>query len=808
MRAVIQDARHALRMLSKTPAFTAVAILTLALGIGANTAIFTVANSVLLRPLPYWQPDRLLLVQNASLANRSNSGPISWLRFTTIRDQNRSFSGIAAFTNETFNLSGRGDPVQVAAARVSANFFNVLGVRPAMGRVFSTAEDQPGGPDVVLVSHSFWMRALGGAANAIGQHLTLDSRDYSVIGVLPASFQFAPLGFNIDIWAPRVVEFNLVTPQQVQGGTGFLSAVARLRPAITNRQAQAEMDVLNRRYQQTYPGRPDADPKQVIDAADLKDQIVANVRPALLLLSGAVALLLLIACANVASLLLSRAMARRKEIALRAALGAGRARIIRALLVESSLLGLAGGAAGTLLAAWCTAVLSRFANNQTALLGELHLDFGVLAFTAAVSLASGLLFGLAPALLVSRPDLNEVLRDEGRGATAARSRSRVRSLLVVGQVALSLVLLIGSGLLIRSFVRLATASPGFDPKAVLTMQIELPPARYGKPQQMIAFSDDAIRRVQALPGVEAAAVSSALPVNPIRFSPVLFEGQPELPLAQRPLVSIQAISPEYAKVFRVPLLRGRQFNAHDDAQGARVVMVNETLARRFWPNQNPVGKKVWVGRLAPAEVVGVLGDVKNISLAADANPEVFLPFPQLPWAHLNLNLRSAGDPPGLIRAVRAAIAQIDRDQPVTRMQTLEQVLAASASSQRFTMLLLGSFSATALILALVGIYGLVAYSVTQRSPELGVRIALGATRGDILKLVVVHGTKLALYGVVIGAAGSLILTRLLSGMLYRTSATDPLTFMLSAFLFTAAAMAASYIPARRATRIDPVQAFR
>ena len=808
MAALLQDARYALRTLAKTPGFTVVAIFTLTLGIGANTAIFTVANSVLLRPLPYSDPERLVQVSAASATQRSDLTPMSWLRFTTIRDQNRSFSGMAAFTNEIFNLSGRGDPVQVASARVTGDFFDVLGVRPALGRSFRADEDRPGGANEVLVSHSFWMRTLGGAGNAVGQHLTLDSRDYTVIGVLPASFQFAPLGRTIDLWAPRVFDLNLITPQQVQGGTGFLTAVARLRPGVSLEHAQAEMEVLNRQYQQNYPGRPDNGPRIVIDLQDLKEQIVANLRPALLMLSGAVALLLLIACANVAGLLLSRAMARRKEMAVRAAMGAARGAIMRQLLVESSLVGLLGGAAGALLAAWCIAALAGFGDDQAGPLGELHLDFRVLAFTAAISLASGLLFGLIPSLLLSRPDLNEVLRDEGRGNTATRTRGRVQGVLVVGQVALSLILLIASGLLVRSFIRLETALPGFDPSGILTMKIDLPPARYGKPPQMIEFYQDALQRVRALAGVESVAISSALPVNPMRFSPVLFEGQPDVPLAQRPIVSIQAVSPEYGRVLRVPLIRGREFTDHDDAQAPHVVMVNQALARRFWPNHDAIGKKVWAGRMAVAEVVGVLGDVKNLSLAADPNPEVFLPFPQLPWARLNLSLRTAGDPSKLARAARGEIAQIDREQPVTGIQTMDQVLAASAAQRRFTVLLLGSFSATALILALVGIYGLVAYSVAQRSGELGIRIALGATRGDILKLVVGHGTRLALWGVAIGAAGSLILMRLLSSMLYRTSATDPLTFILSSVLFTGAALAASYLPARRATRIDPVEALR
>ena len=806
MSALLKDLRYATRMLVKNPAFSAVAIVTLALGIGANTAIFTVADSVLLRPLPFPHAERLLVVSAADNGNRTNLTPISWLRFTTIRDQNRSFSGIAAFTNESFNLSGRGDPVQVSSARVSWNFFDVLGVRPVLGRSFLSGEDTAGGPNTVLVSHSFWMRTLGGSRDAIGQHLTLDSRDYTVAGVLPANFQFLLLGRDVDLWAPRVFDLNLITPQQVERGSGFLTAIARLRPDVTRDRAQAEMDILNRQFQSNYPGRPDADPRRIVDASDLRRQTVANVRPAILLLSGAVAILLLIACANVAGLLFSQALARRKEIAVRAAVGASRGDIIRQLLIESTLLGVLGGAAGALLAAWCISAVSGM--DFTGAAGDLRIEYRVLAFTALISVASGVLFGLLPSLLLSRPDLNQVLREEGRGAGSGRGRNLVRNILVVSQVALSMILLIASGLLLRSFVRLESASPGFDPERVVTMLIDLAPARYAKPAQMIEFSSEALRRIRELPGVEAAAVSSALPVNPMRFAPVLFEGQPELPVAQRPIVNIQAITPEYGEVLRVPLLRGRPFNDHDTAEAPRVVMVNETLARRFWPNQEAIGKKVWVGTLAPAQVIGVMGDVKNAALAVDANPEVFLPFPQLAWAHLNLCVRTSAESARVIPAVRARIAAIDKDQPVTGVQTMQQLLDASASGPRATMLLFAGFSAAALLLAVVGIYGLVAHSVAQRTGELGVRIALGASRNDILKLVAGEGLRLAIYGIAIGIAGSLALTRVLSGMLYKTPATDPITFLACIVLFIAAALAASFRPARRAASIDPADVMR
>ncbi len=809
MNAWRQDVRYALRMLARSRAFTAAAILTLGLGIGANTAIFTVANALMLRPLPFADSSRLALVSTALATDRSQLTPMSWLRFTTMHDHNRSFSGLAAFTNETFDLSGRGDPEQLPSARVTSGFFDVLGVRPALGRTFLPEEDQAGGKNVVLISHAFWIRKLGGAPDIIGQNIALDSRDSTVIGVLPANFSFAFLGKNIDIWAPRVFELSLATPQQIQAGTGFLTAVGRLRDGVTIEQARAEMAVLDREYRGNFPGRPDANPRYLVDVASLRDQFVANIRPALLMLSAAVALVLLIACANVASLLLSRALVRKKEIALRAAIGAGRSAIVRLLLVESMLVALMAGALGVLLAEWCTSLLTSFGGDSLGMSSELPIDLRVLVFTAAISLLSGLLFGLIPALQLSRPDLNSVLRDEGRGNTGGRRRNLARSLLVVGQVGLSMVLIIGAGLLIRSFVRLQATSAGFDPHGVLTMRIQLPPAKYRTPQQMVTFYNRAIEQAASVPGVQAAAISSALPVVPMRLSPVLFEGQPEVPLPQRPIVSIQAISPDYSAVLHVPLLRGRTFDEHDDAEGARVVMVNQTLARRFWPNQDPIGKKVWPGRqTAAALVVGVLGDVKNFGLAADSNPEVFLPFPQLPWPLLNLFLRTSLDPASLVPAVRREIAKIDQDQPVTGVQTLEEVIASSTSQRRFTMLLLAAFSATALILAIVGIYGALAYSVAQRTGELGVRIALGADRSDILRLVVGQGLALTLAGIALGLLGSLLLTRVMSSMLFQVSASDPATFALSGALFLAVASIASYLQARRATRIDPTEALR
>jgi putative ABC transport system permease protein len=800
--------RYALRTLAASPGFAAVAILTLALGIGANTAIFTVANSLLLRPLTYSDPSRLVLVSWPPRNERPDFLGISYTRFKLIQEQSRSFSSVVGFTNETFNLSGRGDAEEISSARVSWNFFDSLGVRPMVGRTFDPQEDQPGGKAVVLISHAFATRLFGQGKNAVGQNLTLDSRDYTVIGVLPAKFVFALAGAAVDIWAPRVFDLNIATPQQINGGASFLTVMARLAPGTTLHQAQAEMDLLDQRFMHDNPGRPDNDPRRAFLVTELQQQLVANIRPALLMLVGAVGLVLLIACANVASLLLSRAVGRSKEIAVRAALGASAAMLLRQLLTESLLLAGLSGALGILLAAWGTRALSAITLSTHPEMAAVRMDLWALAFTVAISIASGIVFGLAPALQLSKPDLNMLLRDEGRGSSGGRRRNRARNLLVVAQVALSTVLLVASGLLIRSFVRLRATNPGFDPRNVVTMQIELPPTKYATRPQMIAFYNEVLRQLQPLPGVQAVAISSALPLNTTRLTPMLLEGQPVVPIGQRPVLNVETISPEYSSVLRVPLLRGRTFTEHDDATAPPVAIVNQALARRFWPNENPIGKHIVLGRLPQAsEVVGVFGDLKNSTLASDANPEVMLPFPQLPWAGLNLSIRTAGDPHTLMPTVRRQIAMIDRDQPLTKVQTLEELLVSGSAERLFTMLLLGIFSGTALILAMVGIYGVIAYSVAQRAHELGIRMALGAAREDILKLVVGHGLALTVTGIAIGLAGSLALTGVLASLLYRTSPTDPYTYTICALIFITVALIASYIPARRALRVDPAVAL-
>ena len=809
MMNLTQDVRYAARVFAQTPAFAAVAVLTLAIGIGANTAIFSVANALLLRPLPYPQPDRLVLLSGEKKANGERRGPLTYPRFTLVQDRSRTFTGVAAFCAEVFNLTGRGDPEQIRAARVSWDFFNILGVPPVLGRWFRAEEDKPGGAPVVIVSYPFWRRRFAADPSVVGQSLTLDSKDYTIIGVLPADFRFALLGQNTDIFAPRVFELNLITPEQARGGSGFLNYLARLRPGTGILGAQSEMDALAAQYRQEYPKLPDADPSLTVRVGNLRDEMVAGVRLAVLILFGAVSLVLLIACANVASLLLSRALGRRREIAVRTAVGASRGALIRQLLTESLMLAMLGGVLGAVLSAWGTRALARIAESSLPRASEIRVDGYVLAFTAVVSVFAGVVFGLVPAWQISRADLNSVLRSEGRTATAGHRRNRLRNLLVVSQVALSMVLVIGAGLLMRNFVQLRGAHPGFDPHHVLSMNVALPPARYAKGAQMAAFCDELVRQVRAVPGVLSAAASSALPATTTRLSPALPEGQPQLPLSQRPLFNIQMSGPGYAATLHIPVLAGREFTERDDAGRPLVAMVNQTTARRYWPNENPIGKHVLLGRIPmPLEVVGVLGDIRNVGVASDVAAEIFVPFAQRPWANINLIVRTAGDPHAYVSAVLARLLALDRDQPVTAIRTLDELLESGAAQPRFTAFLLGTLSVAALLLAVVGIYGVIAYSVAERTQEIGIRIALGAEPADIMRLVLRHGLLLALSGIAIGLAASLALTRLLGSLLYRVSVTDPVTFTIGAVLFAAVAMLASYLPARRATRVDPMIALR
>jgi putative ABC transport system permease protein len=804
METAVRDLRYGLRTLAKTPAFSALAILTLALGIGANTAIFTVANSVLLRPLAYKDPGQLMRIST----RRDGSCCLSLPYYTLLRDTNHSFSGVAAYQYDAANLVGRSVVEQVEAERVSGNFFDVLGVQPLAGRAFTLEEDRPAGQPVLLVGYELATRLFGDPRNGVGQHLAVNSEDYTVIGVLPPKFGVQLLGRQVEIWTTRLVDLSLTTPARVNRGGMYYEAIGRLRPGVTPQEARVETEVIFGEYKRDKPDNFDSTSDVFMTVSDLEANLVANVRPTLLILSVAVGFVLLIACANVASLFLFRALGRRKEFALRSALGAPRSVLVGQLLTESVLMGLLGGALGVLLGYGGTRFLGAFTESTLPQLADMPLDSRVLAFTFALSVLSGIAFGLAPSIELSRPDLAAALSEEGRGSAAGRRRNRARSVLVTAQVALSMVLLIGSGLLIRSFVRLRAVNPGFQVKHTLTAQTFLAPSTYPEPSERIAFYQEALRHLQSIPGAASASLSTALPVVPTHSAPARFEGQPEVELGRRPIVLIESISPDYPKTIGVPLVRGRTFDDGDNASAGRVAMVNEAAVRRFWPNQDPTGKLIWIGDLPPFRVVGVLGDVKNDALARPTEPEVFFSFPQFPFPLLYLSVRTTIDPHGLASALRAQIAAVNKGQPVTDLQTMEERLESGSAQTRSMMLLIGVFSATALFLALVGIYGLIAYSVAQRTQELGIRMALGASRSDILALVVGNGLRLAVAGIAIGLAASYALTRLMATLLFDTSATDPTTFAISAIVFIAVGALSSYIPARRALRVNPGDALR
>jgi len=805
MPALLRDLHYGARMLRKNFGFSLAAIFTLALGIGANTAIFTVTNALLLRPFPYRDPQQLVSL-DAKDKTKDVGGTL--LRYELVRDRNQSFQSLAVWTNDTLNLTGHGEPLQVPVVRVSPNFFTTLGVQPQLGRTFRDEEGRPEGRPVVMIGNFLWRSRFGGDRNIIGQTITLDTTPHTIVGVLPAGVQF-PFAGPADIWTPRYFELSLMTPQRLRMGVGYLNLVARLRPGTTLERADAELAVLNQQYREQNPAAPDADPTVVMTAEPLRNLVVADVRAKVLILTGSVALVLLIACANVASLLLSRALSRRKEIAVRAALGASRGVVVRQLLTESMLLAVAAGLLGTGLSWVGIRALVLWGASQLPQGVPIQMDMRVLLFTLLSSLLAGIFFGTFPALQLSRLDLETSLRDEGRGTSTGQARAHMKSLLVVSQVALSLLLLIGAGLLLRSFGRLLGVDPGFDAHNVLTMNVSLPTVKYANPAQQTAFFDEILRRVSVLPGVRNAAISATLPLTWTRITPVLPEGQANVPLAERPFIDIEAISPQWFQTMRVPLRAGREFNAADNADAPKVVIVNETFARRFWGKQNPLDRQIVVGRgPGKSRVIGVAADVRNKGLAQDTQAQLYLPFAQLPWAEMNLLVRTMVPPQSLTSAVRAQISAVDPDQPVAGIQTVDQIVDSSLAQPRFTMLLFGVFSATALALSVIGIYGVLAYWVAQRRYELGIRLALGAQRADILRIVVRQGFMLSIVGIGIGLMAALLLTRLMSSLLYKVGTLDLTTFAVAPLVFLGVALLASYLPARSAMRVDPAEALR
>jgi putative ABC transport system permease protein len=803
---MLTDLRYALRMLIKRPAFSAIAILTLGLAIGANSAIFSVVNAVLLRPLPYAHSEQLVRVFGSqpqlALAPTSPANFLEW------KEQNEVFERIATYVGQGFNLTGGDKPERVIGARVSADLFPLLGVQPGLGRAFTEEEDHDGHGQVVILSQEFWQARFGGDAHALNRTITLNERPYTVVGIMPAGFAFPDT--RTQVWTP--VAFN--PAERATRDTNFIDVIARLKTGVSIEQARAHMTALAQRQAERDPESNTGVGAKVVS---LQEQIVGDVRPMLVVLLGAVGFVLLIACANVANLLLARAAARQKEMAIRGALGASRSRVVRLLLTESVVLAVLGGAVGLILASWSLDLLVSLKPANLPRLAEIGINRTVFVFTLTISVVTGIVFGLVPAFQASKPDLNEGLKDSGRGATGGPGRHRVRALLVVSEIALSLVLLVGAGLMMRSFARLLAVDPGFKADHVLTAFVSLPVSKYPRGDEQAAFFGRLIERLRNLPGVSSAGVVSDMPLFGGSSTGFEIDGRPAPLPGQRPLTDYRMISPDYFTAMGIRLVKGRAFSRHDTEDAPGVVIINETMAARFFPGEDPIGKRIGLSGNPRdwREIVGVVGDVRNYGVDSDVKPEAYVPLVQNAPGYLasvasamNVIVRSTNAPAALTIALREQVQALDKDQPVSEVRTMEWYLSESMAQRRFNMLLLGAFGGLALVLAAVGIYGVIAYTVTQRTHEMGIRIALGARGGDILKLIFAHAMFTTLTGIVIGLGAALALTRLLQNLLYQVTATDPFVFGSITLLLILVAMVATYIPARRAMKVDPITALR
>jgi putative ABC transport system permease protein len=797
METLWQDLRYGVRTLLKKPGFTFIAVLAIALGIGANTAIFSVVNGVLLRPLPFKDPDTLARLYEENSEHSFFRQSATYPNFNDWREQNSVFEAMAAYVSGSTNLTGRAEPERIQAAAVTADFFRVLRVDPILGRTIQPDEVKPGGPKVAVLSYRFWQSHYGGDPDITGQALTLDAEAYTIVGVMPREAQWPS---TAELWIPVTLDLS-----QMGRRSQFLGVIARLNQGATWQQATTEMDAIGTRLAEQYPT---PNKGWGVAVVPLTDVVVGDVRPALLVLLGAVGFVLLIACTNVANLLLARAASREKEIAIRTALGARRTRLIRQLLTESMLLAIAGGALGLLLALWAVDVLLSLSAGSIPRVQEINIDARVLGFTLLVSLLTGAIFGLVPALQASKTSLNESLKEGGRRSSGS-SGHRVHSLLVISEIALSLILLIGAGLMVKSFQRLQQVNPGFNAENVLTARLSLPDVRYPQPINVASFTEQVIDRIAALPGVESAAAIANLPLGGNGWSnSFAIEGRPPLPPGEFIAADNNRITPDYFRTMEIPLIKGRFFSERDGANSPAVIIVSETFARRFFHDEDPMGKRVIVHDGGPPrEIVGIVGNVKHEGLDTDIRPMMYVPYAQNPNDTLNLVVR-AGDPKLQVAAVRSAVWEVDKDLPVANIRTMKELLAESVARSKFSMLLLTIFAGAALLLAVVGIYGVMSYSVNQRIHEIGIRMALGARGSDVLKLVVAQGMRLALIGVAIGLAGAFAMTRLMASLLYGVSATDPITFVVISSLLAGVALAACFVPARRATKVDPMIALR
>ena len=808
MNTLLQDVRFSLRMLLKKPGFTFIVVLALALGIGANTAIFSVVNTILLRPLPYKNSARLIWLRETNPTADIKEESLSPPNYLDWKTQSQSYEDMGAFASTRVTLtSGSGEPERLNAAYVTDGFFSVLGAEPQIGRTFTPEEDKPGNNRLVILSSGLFERRFGSDLNLIGNAITINGNPYTVVGVMPKDF-ITPKPDDRrppEMWLPFGIDYNK------EGRRGdYLSVVARLKPDVTVEQARAEMQTITERLEQQYP---DTNSGWRSIVMPLHERFVGNIRPALMVLLGAVCFLLLIACANVANLLLARSTARQKEIAIRTALGARRGRIVQQLLTESVMLSLTGGALGLLFAFWGVGVLTSLSPGSIPRVSEIGVDGRVLVFTLGVSVLTGIIFGLLPALQVSNPNLNETLKEGGRSSAEGTRGGRLRGALAVIEVALALVLLIGAGLMARSFLRLQEVNPGFDARRVLTVGFFLPSTKYKEGPQVVAFYKELLSNTESLPGVVSAGAIDTLPLdvggNVLGF---VIEGRPpSQPGDDPPDAEHRVVSENYFRTMGIPLLRGRLFEQQDGPNAPQAIVINETFSNRYFPNEDPVGKRINLGdpQTDPwLAIVGVVRDTRHEGLSEEPYSQMYAVHTQVPRRSLAMVVRTSGDPMSVVSAIRSRIAGMDRELPLSNMRTMEQILSESIMRPRFNMLLITIFAVVAMVLASVGIYGVISYSVSQRTHEIGVRIALGARPRDIFKMVLGQGMKLALTGVGAGIVAAFALTRVMVSLLYGVEATDPLTFVAISAVLTGIVIVASYIPARRATKVDPMISLR
>jgi putative ABC transport system permease protein len=800
----------------KNPGFIAIAIFALALGVGANTAIFSVVNAVLLHPINYENPDQLVMVWEKSVRRGFGQIPTSVPNFTDLRTGNNSLEDLGAFADSNFNLTGGDQPERVIAVRVTASLLSLVGVKPLKGRLFLSGEDQPQASRVLILSHRLWQRSFGANENIVGQTVALNGDSYTVVGIMPSSFKFPPAFSatvassqyampNADLWVPMTPDAN-ATARDIR----TLFMIGRLKPGVSAAAAQSELNVIASRLQKEYAA---ADADMQVDVVPLRQQITGDIRLALIVLFGAVGCVLLIACANVANLLLAKASGRQKEVAIRTAMGATRLRIIRQLLTEGMMLGLAGGLLGSLLAILVLRQLVIFSPANVSIPENIGIDWTVLGFTLLLSLFTSFVFGLAPALQASKLDLNETLKEGGRGNSGGSRQNRLRSLLVIAEIAVALVLLIGAGLMIRSFMRLQSVNPGFNPENLITLEMQLPENKYADKERQALFQQQLVQRIAQLPGVKAVGTVDNLPFSGNEFNAGLsIEGQPPVSAAERPRAFLRNVSPKYFESMEIPLRKGRSFADSDNGNSPGAAIVNETAAKRFWPNDEPLGKRFKRGRPDSQNpwmtVVGLVSPVSHTSLQVASQPEVYLPFQQNPGLNLTLVARTQSDPRAFAGVVRREVSALDKDLPVSNLRFMDELVGKSVAQPRVYALLLGIFGGLALVLATIGIYGVMSYTVTQRTHELGIRMALGARPRDVLTLIIKQGMILAGTGIIIGLIASFALTRVLSSQLFGITTTDPLTFAVISLLLMLVALIACYIPAWRATKVDPMVAVR